>query len=51
MSFSLLALRVAIHMLPDFVLSALGATSDVISDVAPTILRPLLHVAFTFLLN
>ena len=51
MTSDLLTVWVAFHLLPDFALSALGATSDVISDVAPTILRPLLHVVFTFLLN
>lgn len=41
----------AIHMLPPDLLDTLGTISDVMSDLSPAILRPLLHVVFTMFLN
>ena len=39
------------HLLPPDTLGVLGVLSDHVSDISPTIIRPLEHVLFTMLLN
>ena len=47
----LLIVATVLHLLPDEALTILGLMSDVVSDMSPTILRPIEHIVFTILLN
>ena len=40
-----------LHMLPPSILTILGIMSDVMSDMSPEFVRPMLHVLFAYLLN